>query len=182
MLFFIGQCHFLVTTTNDNSCESLTVAKPKEWLEFSESLNSFNTQLRLTFCTLKAIFKQLHRWQSTSESGKTKKKEERSLKKTTHCSFTTAHDWGEGFGLFGLQTHGSLHSSKKNTNSISKLNPASCPFYLGQLFLCPTTSPSTMPVPSHHLCKLPSTVSRSAFLSLLGFSTQGEHLQDVFSE
>lgn len=86
----------------------------------------------------------------------------------THCTFATLHDSGEGFGLFHLQTRGSLHSSDKNANSISKLNPASCPFYLGQLFLCPTTSPSTMPVVSYHLCKLPSTVSKSAFFSTAG--------------
>ena len=75
--FFIGQCHFLEATTNDNSCKSFMVAKPKEWLEFLKNLYSFNTQLRLTFCTLKAIFKQLNRWQSTPESGKTRGKKEK---------------------------------------------------------------------------------------------------------
>lgn len=112
----------------------------------------------------------------------TERKKNQSLEMKTHCTFATLHDSGEGFGLFHLQTRGSLHSSDKNANSISKLNPASCPFYLGQLFLCPTTSPSTMPVVSYHLCKLPSTVSKSAFFPLLGSSTQGENFQDVFSE
>lgn len=100
----------------------------------------------------------------------------------THHTFFTPHDCGEGFGLFHLQTRGSLHSSDKNANSISKLNPASCPFYLGQRFLCPTTSPSTMPVLSYHLCKLPPAASKSAFCPLLGSSTQGENFQDVFSK
>lgn len=67
--FLIEQCHFL-----DNSCKSCTVAKPKEWMEFFEKPSGFNTRFRLTFCTLRAIFKQLNRWQSTPESGKTRKK------------------------------------------------------------------------------------------------------------
>lgn len=100
------------------------------------------------------------------------------------CTFAALHGCGEGFGLFHLQTRGSLHSSNKNANSISKLNPASFPFYLGQLFLWPTTCPSTMPVLSYHLCKLPPTASKSAFFfPLLESSTQGENVQeDEFSE
>lgn len=89
----------------------------------------------------------------------------------------------KGLGCFICRLPcGSLHSSNKNANSISKLNPASFAFYLGQLFLWPTASPSTMPVLSHHLCKLPSTASRSAFFPLLGSSTQGENVQDEFSD
>lgn len=84
------------------------------------------------------------------------------------CTFAILHGCGEGFGLFHLQTRGSLHSSNKNANSISKLNPASCAFYLGHLFLWPTTFPSTMPLLSYHLCKLPSTASKSAFFPTAG--------------
>lgn len=178
---FIGQCHFLVTTTNDNSCKSFTVAKPKEWLEFWKNL--LQCQPRLTFCTLKAIFKQLNRWESTPEAGKTKEKKYQSLQMPSCCTLLHSMVVVKGLGCFICRLPcGSLHSSNKNANSISKLNPASFAFYLGQLFLWPTASPSTMPVLSHHLCKLPSTASRSAFFPLLGSSTQGENVQDEFSD
>lgn len=71
---FSGWCHFLLTTTKNNCCQSSMAVKPKKEWNFLKIFTASIVTSRLTFCVLKAIFKELNRWQSIPESVKVKKK------------------------------------------------------------------------------------------------------------
>lgn len=119
LIFFVvfsGWCHFLLTTTKNNCCQSSMAVKPKKEWNFLKIFTASIVTSRLTFCVLKAIFKELNRWQSIPESVKVKKKSQ-SMEMQTHCTYATLYACGGWFGLFHLQTSASIHSSNKSADS-----------------------------------------------------------------